>query len=386
MMRRFISLLPVIVILLNLVSCEGEETIDESLPLEQKIGQLIEPLVVFGNPNATIIGIIQNGERSIYSYGDAGLGSGPPLPNTIFEIGSITKTYTATLLSQFIMEGLVSLDDPIDMFLPDTVDPPIFNGQQISLRHLVTNTSGLPREIYNFDIDFNIVWSELKDEDLYAFLNDISRQAYPFDDYTNGNELKSLGTTFRYSNVGMAILGHILELVSGKKYEELVEERICSELNMSDTKAYTDLTQEQKDRIPKAYNLNQYEQELPRDMGAYVGTGGLLSTMDDMMNYLEANMEGSSLLSQSMKKCHEGIYNEGELDGQFPGREADAIGMAWLISYQGSDTILWHDGGYNHLSYMKFNTTKKVGIVAFSNTVTEVGPRAVNTIFDWINE
>ena len=271
MMRRFISLLPGIVILLNLVSCEGEETIDESLPLEQKIGQLIEPLVVFGNPNTTIIGIIQNGEKSIYRYGDAGLGSGPPLPNTIFEIGSITKTYTATLLSQFIMEGLVSLDDPIDKYLPDTVDPPTFNGQQISLRHLVTHTSGLPREIYNFDIDFNIVWSKLEDEDLYAFLNDISRQAYPFDDYTYGNELQSLGTAFRYSNVGMAILGHILELVSGKKYEELVEERICSKLNMTDTKAYTDLTQEQKDRIPKAYNLNQYEQELPRNMGAYVG-------------------------------------------------------------------------------------------------------------------
>ena len=195
-MQRLTYLVPELVILLMLSSCVGDDSIDESQTLEQKIDHMVKPLVVYGNPNATIIGIIQNGERSIYSYGDAGLGNGPPLPNHIFEIGSITKTYTATLLSQFILEGLVSLNDPIFKFLPDSVDPPTFNEQQITLRHLVTHTSGLPREIYNFDIDYNIVWSELTNEDLYAFLNDISRQAYPFNDYTYGNELQSLGTIY----------------------------------------------------------------------------------------------------------------------------------------------------------------------------------------------
>ncbi len=385
MIRNIISLIPGVLVLLSLIGCESMETIDESLSLEQRIDKLVEPLVVFGNPNATIIGIIQNGERSIYSYGDAGLGNGPPLPNTIFEIGSITKTYTATLLSQFLMEGLLSLEDPIDKFLPDTVDPPTFDGQPIRLRHLVTHTSGLPREIYNFDIDFNLVWSETEPGDLYAFLNNISRQAYPFDDFTHGNELQSLGTKFRYSNVGMAILGHILELVSGKKYELLVEERICSTLNMSDTKAYTVLTAEQKDRIPKAYNLNQYEQEMPRDMGVYVAAGGLLSTMDNMLNYMEANMEDNTFLSQSMQLCHEEIYDKESIDESFP-RGIDAIGMAWFITYEGGDTIVYHNGGYNHLSYMKFNRTSKVGIVALSNTATMVGSRVIETIFDWINE
>ncbi len=384
-MRNLISLISGVIIFLNLISCESMETIEESLPLEERINQLVEPIVVFGNPNATIIGIIQDGERSIHSYGDAGLGFGPPLPNTLFEIGSITKTYTATLLSQFIMEGLVSLDDPIDKFLPNTVDPPTFNGQPILLRHLVTHTSGLPREIYNFDIDFSIVWSETEPEDLYAFLNDISRQAYPFDDYTLGNELQSLGTKFRYSNVGMAILGHILELVSGQNFEQLVQERICSTVHMEDTKVFTDLTREQKDRIPKAYNLNQYEQELPRDMGVYEAAGGLLSTVDDMMDFMEANMEDSTFLSQSMQLCHQGIYDKEEIDESFP-RGIDAIGMAWLITYLGGDTIVYHNGGYNHLSYMKFNRTDKVGVVAFSNTATEVGQRVIETIFDWINE
>ncbi len=384
-MRKLHSLIPGFIILLTLYACVGETTIDESLPLEQKIDQLVEPIVVYGNPNAAIIGIIQNGERSIYSYGDAGLGNGPPLSSTIFEIGSITKTFTATLLSQFIMEGLVSLDDPIEKFLPDSVDPPTYNGQPILLRHLVTHTSGLPRGIYNFDIDPDVIWSEITNEDLYAFLNDISRQAYPFNDFTQGNVLQSLGTRFRYSNVGMAVLGHILELVSGQSYEELIEERICSSLGMDDTRVFPDMTEEQKDRIPKAYNLNQYEQELNRDFGRMLAAGALLSTMDDMLNYMEAQMEDATFLSQSMQRCHEGIYDEEDIDESFP-RGIDALGMAWLITYEGGDTLVYHNGGYNHLSYMKFNRTRKVGVVAFSNTHTELGQRIIDPIFNWINE
>ena len=133
-----------------------------------------------------------------------------------------------------------------------------------------------------------------------------------------------------------------------------------------------------------AYNLNQYEQELPRDMGVYVAAGGLLSTVDDMLDYMEANMEKSTFLSQSMQICHDGIYTNEQIN-PFP-RGIDAIGMAWFITYEDGDTIVYHNGGYNHLSYMKFNRTSKVGIVALSNTATEVGSRVIETIFDWINE
>lgn len=366
--------------------CVEQDPIDDSLSLEQKIDRLMEPVIVFGSPSAAIIGIYQDGERSIYSYGDAGLGNGPPLSNTIFEIGSITKTFTATLLSQFITEGLVSLDDPIDRFLPDSVDPPTYNGEPITLRHLVTHTSGLPREIYNFGIDHLEVWAEMEPADLYEFLNNISLQAYPFDDYTHGNELQSLGTEFRYSNVGMAVLGHILELVSGQTFEQLVSERICSKLDMGNTGIYPALSGEQKERIPKAYDANQYEHNFPHDMGAYAPAGGILSTIDDMMNYMEANLQDSTLLSQSMMRCHEALYDGQDLGKMFPKRDADAIGMAWLISYEDGDTILWHNGQFNHYSFIKFSQTRKTGIVAFSNTAGTVEPALFETIFDWINE
>jgi CubicO group peptidase (beta-lactamase class C family) len=392
MMRNQLFLIPGIITIISLVSCETKETIDDSLPLKQKIDQLVEPIVIFGNPSAMIIGITQHGERSYYSYGNAGGNLGPPLPNSIFEIGSVTKTFTATLLSEFMMEDLVSLDDPITKYLPETIHPPTFNGQQITLKHLVTHTSGLPREIYNFNIGGSNVWSEIDNNDLYEFLNNIYQQAYPFDDYTLGNELQSLGTKYRYSNVGMALLGHILELASGKSYEQLVDERICTQLNMAETKIYPDLSQEQKDRVPVAYDMNQYSKAYDRDFGRYVACGGLLSTIDDMLNYMEANLEDSSPLSKAMQQCHQEIYTSeqiskenGDSDERFH-RGVSAIGMAWFLSYAKGDTIVEHSGAFNHQCHFRFSKTNKVGIVAFSNSVNQVDRRVIETIFDWINE
>ena len=375
------------------ISCDNNLEIDSTLPLDEKIDAVVEPIVLFGSPSAFIIGIIQDGEKSIYSYGDAGLGFGAPQSNTIFEIGSNTKTFAATILSEFIIEGLLTLDDSINQFLPSSVVPPTFNGKNITLRDLVTHTSGLSREIYNFNGDYDIVWSEISNEDIYTFLNDISQEAYPFDDYTSRNNLKYLGTEFRYSNVGIAILGHILELVSGKTFEQLVDERITSKLNMPDTKFYTELTEEQKKRIPKAYNINQEEQELPRDFGRYLACGGLLSTMDDMLNYMEANINNTSSLSQSMQNCHEIIHSREEIcnkDGTafetFPYENADGIGMVWYVSYVNGETIVQHGGDYNHHCKFRFNKTKKVGVVTLSNTANVVEANVVETIFNWLNE
>ena len=378
---------------LLLASCEKDVVIDESLPLRERIDQLVEPAVVFGYPNAIIIGVIKDGEKSIYSYGDAGLGFGAPRSNTIFEIGSNTKTFTATLLSTFIDGGILSLDDSINEFLPDYVHPPTYHGQQITLRNLVTHTSGLPREVYNFNIDYNTVWAEFTNEDYYTFLNNISEQAYPFDDYTNGNELPYLGTKFRYSNIGVGILGHILERVSGKTFEELINERICSPLNMPDTKVYTEMTNEQKNRIPKAYNINQVEQELPRNMGRLLAPGALLSTTDDMLNYMDANMRNTTSLSKSMQQCHEMLYKredicpeDGNIFEKFPYKDADGIGMIWYISYEHGDTIVEHGGDYNHHCFFKFNKSKRAGVVMFTNTTSPVSENIKETIFKWITE
>ncbi len=178
------------------ISCESEPIIDDSSPLKEKIDRLVEPVVAFGSPSAIIIGVYKGGEKTVYSYGDAGLGFGAPRSNTIFEIGSITKTFTATLLSELIFDGLVSLDDSINKFLPANVHPPSYKGENITIRHLVTHTSGLPRDASTFvsdNMDPNRL-SESTNEDIYTFLNDISVSAYPFDDYTNGNELPYLGT------------------------------------------------------------------------------------------------------------------------------------------------------------------------------------------------
>jgi hypothetical protein len=94
-----------------------------------------------------------------------------------------------------------------------------------------------------------------------------------------------------------------------------------------------------------------------------------------------------------MQKCHELIYtreqicnDDGDVTENFPYENADGIGMVWYISYINGDTIVEHGGDYNHHCKFKFNKTKKVGIVTFSNTANVVEGEVVETIFNWLNE
>ncbi|MFH1052014.1 MAG: serine hydrolase domain-containing protein [bacterium] len=360
-----------LLIIVQLFSCEDELTLDETMSLEEKIDVVIEPNTYFGKPGGIIIGIIQNGEKTIYSYGDAGLGYGAPKSNTIFEIASLTKTFTGILLNSMASDSILSMEDTITKFLPENVTPPTYNGEQIKLWHLATHTSGLPNSCNNFNPDESV----FTNEDYYDFLNNISEQAFPFGNYTNGNELESLGTKAYYSNIGMALLGHILELASGEIYENLFDERIANILSMPDTKTYEEQSSEQKDRIAKAYSTEQKEVEINKNWGRSVGAGAYLSTMDDMLNYIEANINASPSHFPAINQSHEMLFsaNNGSESG---------IGSAWFINIVNSDTIIHHSGASVHESYIKFNKSKKYGIIALSNTRNYKFIDNINKIFE----
>jgi serine-type D-Ala-D-Ala carboxypeptidase/endopeptidase len=372
-------------------SCTREAEIDDNLALKDKIDQLVEPLTYYGSPGAIIIGVYKDGEKSMYSYGDAGLGYGPPQSNTIFEMGSITKTFTAAILSDLIKKNQLELSDRIDPILPTGVATPSYYGQKVTLQELVTHTSGLPREVYNFNLDPDVFWSGFTNEDYYEFLGNISAQAYPFDDYTQGNHIPRIGAKFRYSNIGVALLGHLLELKTSQTYESLLASTICSPLNMPDTKVYTDLSVEQKSRIPKGYNVNQYEQAIPRDMGRQLGAGSILSTMDDMLKYMEANIKVESPVHSILTPCHAEIYSrtaicddEGQIDETFPYTDANGIGMIWYLSNKEGDIIVQHGGDLNHHCLFKFNKTQKAGVVIMMNSTSSSALHIQDTILDWI--
>ena len=121
-----------------------------------------------------------------------------------------------------IEKGEISLDDPIEQFLPEYVTTPSKNGKKITVLDLATHTSGLPLFPEDFPINDLDVMYEYDREEMYDFLSsvEISRE---------------IGSQYEYSNIGVALLSHIISLQAGQSYEELVKERIWDKFGMEST-------------------------------------------------------------------------------------------------------------------------------------------------------
>ena len=143
--------------------------------------------------------------------------------DTVFFIGSVSKTFTALLLLDAVERGEVNMDDPVAKFLPTTVKVPERNGEQVRLIDLATHTAGFPVNPDNMTgKDAREQYETYTVEKMYAWLSTFKLSRDP-------------GTEYQYSNVGMALLGHVLALRAGTDFESLVVNRICRPLGMDST-------------------------------------------------------------------------------------------------------------------------------------------------------
>jgi len=118
-----------------------------------------------------VVGQLTPDGRLFTTYGRVSVGGSEPTAETMFEIGSITKVFTALLLADMVERGEVALDDPVRKYLPDSVTVPSRGGRQISLADLATHTSGLPRIPENMDANnLDDPYARYGSAELYAFL------------------------------------------------------------------------------------------------------------------------------------------------------------------------------------------------------------------------
>jgi CubicO group peptidase (beta-lactamase class C family) len=142
--------------------------------------------------------------------------------HTLFEIGSVTKTFTATILSTMVLDGTVKLNDPVSKYLPAYVHVPARNGKQITLLNLATQHSGLPRLPTNMDPQGSDPYAHYSTRDLYVFLNMYKLARDP-------------GQSFEYSNLGVALLGDALANREHMSYAQLLQARVLGPLGMTET-------------------------------------------------------------------------------------------------------------------------------------------------------
>jgi len=230
-------------------------------------------------PNVSMVmGVISPNGTQVYSCGNISKSNSTYVNgDSIFNIGSITKTFTTTLLLDTVKHGLIHLDDPIEDYLPDTIKVPTYNGHKITIENLATHTSGLP--------DFPINWNRNQtyaNEQVYSFLSNITLQSEP-------------GVFANYSDFGMGLFGHILAIKAGASYEEIVKGRILNVLGMDSTGiamsntsvTYPDII---KSRLAVGRSGGQ-ETGLEFIPEALQPAGALYSTTNDQIKYLSANLD-----------------------------------------------------------------------------------------------
>jgi D-alanyl-D-alanine-carboxypeptidase/D-alanyl-D-alanine-endopeptidase len=296
-----------------------------------------------------VVGIVTPCGREVYAYGRTALSGGQPVDeNTVFEIGSIGKTFTALLLADMVERNEVSFDDPIEKYLPSSVTVPKFEGQSITLIDLATQTSGLPLIPDNLPADEKSPYANYTVAQMYAAL-------------AQTRLIHQIGIRYEYSNFGMGLLGHILSLQSGMSYEELVVTRITNELGMSDTRSK--LTPEMQDHLATGYRDGE---QFPLWYNpTLAGAGDLRSTVHDLLIYLAANVGLiNSRLYDAMQLTQEPRYS---IDSTMK------IGLAWQIHTHGDPRIVDHlgaTGGY--YGYAGFVKDKQTGVVVLTNTFHDV--------------
>jgi len=299
-----------------------------------------------------VVGLVDDRGIRIVSYGKPNQNSDQLVNgDSVFEIGSVTKVFTATLLADMVERGEVSLNDPISRYLPNSVKTPTRAGKEITLLDLATQTSGLPRMPGNFaPKDPQNPYADYSVEQMYAFISGYTLT-------------RDIGAKYEYSNLGVGLLGHILALRARTDYETLVRTRIGRPLKMDSTGIK--LTPEMQARLAAGHNA--VRRPLPNwDLPTLAGAGALRSTVNDMLKFVAANLglKKSPLLG-AMQKTHQSQHDTGVPDLE--------IGLGWHILKKFDTEIVWHNGGTGgYHSFIGFDQKKRKGVVVLSNSTNDI--------------
>ena len=250
----------------------------------------------------------------------------PNKPDTKFRLGSITKQFTAMLIMQLKEEGKLKLEDKLSQYLPDYRKD---SGEQVTIHHLLTHTSGIPNctSIPNFD-------------------QEVSRDPYPVDEFIktfcSGDLEFTPGSQFRYSNSGYILLGAVIERITGQDYEAVLKEKIWDPLDMKNTGYDHHAVILKKRAAGYRKTMDGCINAPYLDMSLPYSAGALYSTVEDLYLWDQA-LYTDRLLSPKDKKIMFTPYLRNY-----------AYGWGVLQHYIGDQkkTIIRHGGGING-----FNTT-----------------------------
>ncbi len=315
-----------------------------------------------------VIGVVRRGIRQVLVYG-------PVKEDSIFEIGSISKTFTGLILAHMVAQHKAKLNEPVRELLPaGIVAKP--EGAEITLVDLATQQSGLPPMPDNFrPADMQDPYADYRPEDLYRFI-------------AKHGVGKPPNTRFNYSNLGLGLLGQALANRAAMTYPDLLRMEVTGPLQLNDT--VVNLSSDQQRRFAQGHSA-QHQAAHAWDFDALAGAGAIRSTASDMLTYLEAQLHPDELkhppgavaaddplgtLSRALVMSHELRADS---------FSAMKVGLAWL--FETRTGAFWHNGatgGYS--SYALFNPQEDYAVVVLCNVTIGVNGGFADALGEHIAE
>src|SRR5919201_701621 len=302
----------------------------EAIPTQVK--NFILNQIVNKSKAAIVVGFVDPNGTRIFSFGNMSTANNIPVnENTLFNIASITKTFTTLLLADMVKQGIVNLTDPIEKYLPANVKVPQFNGQKITLEGLATHTSGLPEYPSNFLNNKGEINPNYNVTLLYQALSNTKLTRAP-------------GSQFQYSSFGTGLLGRILSLKSGGiPYEQLVKDRILNALGMNDTKI-TLSQNEINNRFPVGHRGGK-EITTPTIPTVLADSGAFRSTAADMLKYVSANLGLiHTKLDDAIQLQH--LIRHGGIIAN-PMNYSEYLALGWRVLTDLRTEVIGHQGSIN---------------------------------------
>jgi CubicO group peptidase (beta-lactamase class C family) len=284
--------------------------------LESVVHEAIASLAIPG----VAIGVLDHGDTHTLIAGVTNLEH--PLPvteTTIFQIGSISKTFVATTAMVLVEQRRLDLDEPIRTYVPDVRLSSDDLTECLTLRHLLTHTAGWVGDYFGD--------TGQGDDALARFVAKLAKAP----------QLTPLGTTYSYNNSGFNLAAHVIACVAGSPYERVVKDLVLRPLGMRSTTYATDdvVTQRvavgHRDGVPQRWARSR----------AHSGAGGVLSCVTDLLEYARFHLgDGSPLLSRAGLEAMQRSWHPA-------GSLCDDVGLAWMIDRVAGCTVVHHGGTTN---------------------------------------
>ncbi|MGE3726774.1 MAG: serine hydrolase domain-containing protein [Candidatus Sericytochromatia bacterium] len=266
----------------------------------------------------------------------------PPQPDTIYEVASLTKPFTALLLAQLVIQGQVKLYDSVKPCLPTETSAWCYGGQALTWADLLTHSSGLPALPDNLDLRDPQSPRRYAPQDLAAFLQGFQRT-------------RSAPAGFAYSTLGYGLLGALLAEKTGLSFQTQLAQ-LTAQLGLPDTRLQ--LSSEQFLRLAPGYIHTQLVPYFA-DAGGLTASGGLKSSTRDLLHFL------AQILQLKPSAWAQPLALSMTLTGR---RGAPFCQMAWGWQYFEFGKIYWHSGSAaGGKAFMAIDPQQKNGVVILTN-------------------